>query len=226
MIIILQVSQVQKDFQDCSHQQSLSLYETIQNLEEGRFSRDTNDLAGELAREDSEAASLDPLKDIKPRLCASLESIAKECIESFNKCFSREDSQQIKRQHIQQMQQYYAKIYEGVGDLEDCPQIVKLEAEEDYEEDQAEANEVENDDYDDDEYVYDDDYEEDDSEASAASTASSSTSSTTTSYPDPEGNFVIAEPPSHLGGASAASKVQTASMMTLLALASIWPLLT
>ena len=216
---------MQKDFQDCSHQQSLSLYETIQNLEEGRFSRDTNDLAGELAREDSEAASLDPLKDIKPRLCSSLEAIAKDCIESFNKCFSREDSQQIKRQHIQQMQQYYAKIYEGVGDLEDCPQIVKLEAEEDYEEDQAEANEVENDEYDD--YGYDDDYyEEDDSEASAASTASTSTSSTTTSYPDPEGNFVIAEPPSHLGGASAASKLQTASMMMTLLVASIWPLLT
>ena len=75
-----QVSQVQKDFQDCSHNQSLSLYETLQSLEEGRFSRETNELNGELAREDSEPASLDPLKDIKPRLCNSLEAIAKECI--------------------------------------------------------------------------------------------------------------------------------------------------
>ena len=84
-----QVSQVQKDFQDCSHNQSLSLYETLQSLEEGRFSRETNELNGELAREDSEPASLDPLKDIKPRLCNSLEAIAKECIGKANTNFGK-----------------------------------------------------------------------------------------------------------------------------------------
>ena len=231
-----QVSQVQKDFQDCSHQQSISLYEAISNLEEGRFSRDTNEINGELAREDSEPASLDPLKDIKPRLCDSLEAIAKDCIgkfalnlvshtsnlnllifsESFSKCYSREDSQQIKRQHIEQMQKYYAQIYKGVGDLSDCPQIIKLQKEEEeYEEDQMEAsNEV----HDDEDEDYDDyenyDYDEDDyDDLKVTSTKSSSTTSTTTSYPDPEGNFVIAEPPSHLGGASPASKATSAAFL-------------
>merc|ERR1711860_331158 len=103
--------------------------------------------------------------------------------------------QQIKRQHIEQMQQYYAKIYEGAGDLSDCPQIIKLEKEEEeYEEDQMEANDEEvtdDEEYDDYDNYYDE-YEDDDLE----STSSSSTTSTTTSYPDPEGNFVIAEPPS------------------------------
>jgi len=221
---LAEVSQVQKDFQDCSHNQSLSLYETLQSLEEGRFSRETNELNGELAREDSEPASLDPLKDIKPRLCNSLEAIAKECIESFNKCYSREDSQQIKRQHIQQMQQYYAKIYEGAGDLSDCPQIIKLEKEEEeYEEDQMEANNEEVEDDDDEEYDYDNYYDdEDDLESTSSSTQSSSTTSTTTSYPDPEGNFVIAEPPSqHLGGASPAPKVTFAAFtMAFMALSA------
>ena len=145
--------------------------------------------------------------------------------ESFNKCYSREDSQQIKRQHIQQMQQYYAKIYEGAGDLSDCPQIIKLEKEEEeYEEDQMEANNEEVEDDDDEEYDYDNYYddEDDDLESTSSSTQSSSTTSTTTSYPDPEGNFVIAEPPSqHLGGASPASKVTFAAFtMAFMALSA------
>merc|ERR1711860_227883 len=117
--------------------------------------------------------------------------------------------QQIKRQHIQQMQQYYAKIYEGAGDLSDCPQIIKLEKEEEeYEEDQMEANDEEV--TDDEEY---DDYD---------STSSSSTTSTTTSYPDPEGNFVIAELPSqHLGGASPASKVTLAAFTMVFTFATL-----
>ena len=124
------MSDVQREFQDCSHNKSLKLYEDIQVLEEGRFSRDTNDLDAELNLEDSEKASLDPVKDIKPRLCAALKAIAKECIESFNKCFSREDANQIKRQHIEQMQKYYAKIYPGVGNLNDCPEMASLLKEE------------------------------------------------------------------------------------------------
>ena len=119
------------------------------------------------------------------------------------------------------MQQYYAKIYEGAGDLSDCPQIIKLEKEEEeYEEDQMEANDEEvtdDEEYDDYDNYYDE-YEDDDLE----STSSSSTTSTTTSYPDPEGNFVIAEPPSqHLGGASPASKVTFAAFtMAFMALSA------
>ena len=61
-ILFFQVSEVQREFQECSHNISTKLYEDIQKLEEGRFSRDTNDLAEELIREDTEVDSLDPLK--------------------------------------------------------------------------------------------------------------------------------------------------------------------
>ena len=116
---------MQQDFQKCSHNKSLDLYEKIQALKDRRFSRDTNDLESELNREDSEEA-LDPLKDVKPHLCSTLKDIAKDCIESFNKCFSSEDAEVIKRQHIEQMQKYYTNIYEGVGDLKDCPDLAFL----------------------------------------------------------------------------------------------------
>ena len=61
-LVFFQVSEVQREFQECSHNISTKLYEDIQKLEEGRFSRDTNDLAEELIREDTEVDSLDPLK--------------------------------------------------------------------------------------------------------------------------------------------------------------------
>lgn len=60
--LLFQVSEVQTEFQECSHNISTKLYDDIQRLEEGRFSRDTNDLAEELNREDSGDDSLDPLK--------------------------------------------------------------------------------------------------------------------------------------------------------------------
>jgi len=151
---VAEVSEVQTEFQECSHNISTKLYDDIQSLEEGRFSRDTNDLAEELNREDSGDDSLDPLKDIKPRCCIALGSIAKDCIESFNKCFSREDAEQIKRQHIQQMQQYYEKIYSSVGDLSDCPQLQFLNEEPIYDDE-----EYDNDDDDNEEYDDGDDYE-------------------------------------------------------------------
>lgn len=78
------------------------------------------------------------MKDTKPRLCTALESIAKDCIESFNKCFSQEDAEQIKRQHIQQMQEYYEKIYNNVGNLSDCPQLKFLNEEIVYDEEENE----------------------------------------------------------------------------------------
>jgi len=61
---VAEVSEVQSGFQQCSHNISTKLYEDIQNLEDGRFSRDTNDLGEELLREDSGDDSLDPLKTL------------------------------------------------------------------------------------------------------------------------------------------------------------------
>ena len=71
-------------------------------------------------------------------MCTALKFIAKDSIESFNKCFSQEDAEQIKRQHIQQMQEYYEKIYSNVGNLSDCPQLKFLNEEIVYDEEENE----------------------------------------------------------------------------------------
>jgi len=218
---VAEVSEVQTEFQECSHNISTKLYDDIQRLEEGRFSRDTNDLAEELIREDSGDDSLDPLKDIKPRCCTALGSIAKECIESFNKCFSREDAEQIKRQHIQQMQQYYEKIYKyNIGDLSDCPQLKFLNEEIVYDEEEYDDSE--------DDYENDDDYEpeytyvDEDVEpvvenppipSSATSEANGDLDLMTSEprnevmpqYPDPEENAVIGGQAPHIEASSRAA---------------------
>lgn len=223
---VAEVSEVQTEFQECSHNISTKLYDDIQRLEEGRFSRDTNDLAEELIREDSGDDSLDPLKDIKPRCCTALGSIAKDCIESFNKCFSREDAEQIKRQHIQQMQLYYEKIYNSVGDLSDCPQLKFLNEEivyDDEEYGQDDNTEYENeDDYDEGAYTYDEDEEEEEEEpveekppipSSATSEANGGLDLMTSEpeeevippYPDPEENAVIGGQAPHIEASSRAA---------------------
>jgi len=221
---VAEVSDVQTEFQECSHNISTKLYDDIQRLEEGRFSRDTNDLAEELIREDSGDDSLDPLKDIKPRCCTALGSIAKDCIESFNKCFSREDAEQIKRQHIQQMQLYYEKIYNSVGNLSDCPQLKFLNEEivyddEEYGQDDSEDDYENEDDYDEDAYIYDDVEDEEPVEekppipSSAISEANGGLDLMTSEpedeviapYSDPEENAVIGGQAPHIEASSRAA---------------------
>jgi len=222
---VAQVSDVQTEFQECSHNISSKLYADVQKLEERRFSRDTNDLAAELVREDdSEADSLDPLKDIKPRCCTALEAIAKDCIKSFNKCFSREDAEQIKRQHIQQMQEYYEKIYTGVGDLAECPQLKFLTEEIVY--DETEEDDYTDDYEDDDEEYYDEDdleelneVEESPIPSSATSEANGDHNNLMTSeenevivpFQDPEGNAVIAQAP-HIEASSSSNGLRAGGL--------------
>ena len=117
---------VQEDFQKCSQNKSIALYESIQKLQEARYERDTNDLDSEFNQEESED-DLDPLKDIKPHVCKALTEIATDCVDKFGRCFSKDDSKQIQSQHVKQLQAYYAQIYEGVGDLSNCPGLIKLE---------------------------------------------------------------------------------------------------
>lgn len=152
---VSEVADVQRDFSSCSHELSVKLYEEIQTLQEKRYARATNDLESELELEDSEVPALDPIKDLKPKLCETLHKIANQCIETFKKCFSREDSNQIQRQHVDQMASYYSNIYEGVGNLTDCPQIKLLKKDL-----LDEYNEITKDDenysYSDEEYNYDD----------------------------------------------------------------------
>lgn len=214
---VSEVSEVQRDFSTCSHKLSLKLYEEVQTLEEKRYARATNDLNAELDREDQESATLDPIKDIKPKLCSTLNNIGKQCIEAFKKCFSKEDADQIQRQHLNQMLTYYAKIYPGVGNLTDCPGLAFLNK--DYED----YNEI-SDDYDEDDYDYDDD--EDYSEYNNYNVDSEVTTTRTeteqqpptpkfsshqsgSSIPDPESGSVIAEPKSISGSIATSINSQT-----------------
>jgi hypothetical protein len=210
-----QINDVQIEFQECSHNKSMKVYETIQEMQEGRYSRETNDLAEEIQREDRREATLDPIKDIKPLLCNALKVIGKECIQSFNRCFSKDDADQMKRQHIEQMQKYYSTVYDGV-DLKDCPGLAFMK--EDYSEDDDYTDPAENevqDDYDytynDDEYDDDDDYNEMEvgehqgTDGHIIPSKSKALTDEATPFPDPEGNAVIAEPPSNVKDASKAS---------------------
>ena len=224
-----QVADVQREFSSCSHELSLKLYEEIQTLQEKRYARDTNDLESELEIEDNESEpTLDPIKDIKPKLCGTLHKIANDCIEAFKKCFSREDSNQIQRQHVDQMANYYSNIYEGVGNLTtDCPEIKLLKKGL-----LDEYNEIMSDDeeeYSEDDYYDDEDYSMNsdnvkgttvgpDDVNSELNPKFSGRSAESSGYPDddhqtpvPESGPVIAEPPISLEAGSGAASFITNS---------------
>ena len=216
------MADVQREFSSCSHELSLKLYEEIQTLQEKRYARDTNDLESELEIEDNELSdpTLDPIKDIKPKLCGTLHKIANDCIEAFKKCFSREDSNQIQRQHVDQMANYYSNIYEGVGNLTtDCPEIKLLKKGllDEYNEiiSENEYPEDEDDYYDDEDYSMNSDSVkgttvDPNSELNPKFSGRSAESS---GFPDsddhqtpiPESGPVIAEPPISLEAGSGAS---------------------
>ena len=221
-----QVADVQREFSSCSHELSLKLYEEIQTLQEKRYARDTNDLESELEIEDNESEpTLDPIKDIKPKLCGTLHKIANDCIEAFKKCFSREDSNQIQRQHVDQMANYYSNIYEGVGNLTtDCPEIKLLKKGllDEYNEIMSDDEEeyAEDDYYDDEDYSMNSDNVKGttvgpDDVNSELNPKFSGRSAESSGFPDddhqtpvPESGPVIAEPPISLeagSGAPAAS---------------------
>merc|ERR1719205_305223 len=68
----------------------------------------------------------------KSQMCTALETIAKTCIKSINECFSEKDTVRINRQHIQQLQDYYGKMYlEDKEILSNCPQLKFLNEEND-----------------------------------------------------------------------------------------------
>ena len=160
-IFFFQVSNAQTDFSDCSHKLSLSLYNNVQNLTDIRNERSANDLDSELELEDQEQVNptLDPIKDIRPMACETLHKIAKDCIKSFGECFTPDDANSVRKSHLTQMFTYYAQIYDGIGDLKECPEIKSFmdEDEEDLEDCMDDdCNEI----YDDEDDYYDgDDYD-------------------------------------------------------------------
>jgi len=155
---VSQVSNAQTDFSDCSHKLSLSLYNNVQNLTDIRNERSANDLDSELELEDQEQVNptLDPIKDIRPMACETLHKIAKDCIKSFGECFTPDDANSVRKSHLTQMFTYYAQIYDGIGDLKECPEIKSFmdEDEEDLEDCMDDdCNEI----YDDEDDYYDED---------------------------------------------------------------------
>lgn len=224
-----EITSSQTDFQDCSRELSMNTWNQIKELSEARSERETNDIEEEIEREDRDAqlghapetATLNPNTEIKPRLCSTLQDIAEKCTKLITKCFSHEDTTEMRKSHIDQMRDYYTKIYEGI-DLKDCA-LEEYDYDDDYEYSESSHdnnnNRNEQEEYDE----YDDNYEYDDYEAerrdfmssSSSSSSSSSTTTTTTEsspphrtagsltdndgvtgYSRPEEDAVIAEPPS------------------------------
>ena len=144
----------------------MSLYNNVQNLTDIRNARSANDLNSELELEDQEQVdpTLDPVKDIRPMACETLHKIAKDCIKSFGECFTPDDANSVRKSHLMQMFTYYAQIYDGIGDLKECPEIGSFLDDEDEGEDcvDDDCNEI----YDGDDDYYDaDDYDSDDGHA-------------------------------------------------------------
>lgn len=74
---------------------------------------------------DEEATQVEMIlepSETKPVLCKALGEIGEKCIDVISKCFSSDDVQQMRYNHVQQMAKYYASIYMNV-DLSDCPAL-------------------------------------------------------------------------------------------------------
>jgi len=127
---IAEVSAVQRELQQCSHNISLNLFYDIQRLEEGFMESIVHDDQNK-TKLVKDMTNLNPTMAKKSRLCMALETIAKDCIKSFKKCFSKEDAKRINRQHIQQLREYYEKIYmdENGENLSNCQELKFLNEE-------------------------------------------------------------------------------------------------
>jgi hypothetical protein len=125
----LEASKVQSDFQKCSHNLSQKVWADLQTLEEqkqeekGIQERETNDVNEEEERIDE--AKLDPT-ETKPLLCKALRDIGETCTATITRCFSQEDTDQMRYLNVQTMGKYYGNIYDGV-DLSDCPALRDFE---------------------------------------------------------------------------------------------------
>jgi len=121
----MQASGAQTDFQKCSHQLTQKVWDELQALEDkkqeekGIQERETNDILEEEAQQDE--IQLEP-SETKPILCKALREIGDKCTDVISKCFSNDDVQQMRYNHVEQMSKYYGTIYTNV-DLSDCPAL-------------------------------------------------------------------------------------------------------
>lgn len=84
--------------------------------EKGISDQETNDILEEEQRQDQ--VQLDP-SELKKILCAALHDIGDKCTDSITKCFSQDDVEQMRFNHVEQMEKYYSDIYANV-ELSDC----------------------------------------------------------------------------------------------------------
>jgi len=156
-----EVTLVQGKFQDCSHNLSTTAWDRIKDLQDKRKQvqqsqlsvDETNDILEEESRLDAiDEASLVKEDELRPMLCQTLMQIGRECVHQFTKCFSREDINGMRNQHIQSMAGYYSSLYNNI-DLSGCEALTTFSAdaepeeEPDYEDDYDSP--TENHDYDD-----------------------------------------------------------------------------
>lgn len=117
-----EASGVQNDFQQCSHQLTQKVWDDINKMEEkkqqekGIPDKETNDILEEEQRNDQVQLDAPELKNI---LCAALQDIGDKCTDVITKCFSQDDVQQMRYNHVVQMEKYYSGIYTTV-ELSDC----------------------------------------------------------------------------------------------------------
>lgn len=117
-----EASGVQNEFQQCSHQLTQKVWDDITKMEEkkqkekGILDKETNDILEEEQRQDQ--VKLDP-SELKKVLCPALQDIGDKCTDVLTKCFSQDDVQQMRYNHVVQMDKYYSDIYTDV-ELSDC----------------------------------------------------------------------------------------------------------
>ena len=115
-----QINEAQKGFQDCSHKKSLAAWDKIKN--ENNDGQDNNNI------DEAETETLTSAAK-KEILCTTLEAIGRDCVLSITKCFSTEDTLQMRRSHLVQMMNYYSTLYDGL-DLSDCPVMLARDPDE------------------------------------------------------------------------------------------------
>lgn len=116
-----EVNALQRNFQNCSYSLTSSVWSEIQELKDLKLM--------ELRRENlnqkviDESKLLNANRDIKPLICKVIGRIEPQCTKGFSKCYSEEDGKLLKRQHLDQLKDYFSGMYSGL-DLSSCPEQV------------------------------------------------------------------------------------------------------
>ncbi len=109
------------DFQRCSINKGTVAWDTVQDLGDDKKAAMKKSDPGAAATIDEIKTEelLDMDRDVKPIYCALLPDIDSDCGQILSKCYTKADSDQMRRAHIAQMKGYFASLYQNL-DLTDC----------------------------------------------------------------------------------------------------------